>query len=147
MHHLEARALVRRAESQRGVRDREGVRAERVKAEELDQALLEPLHQIVLVGRGREERDEQGHDLALGLGEHRAKHPLGHVRLQVPGRARLRRQARARVHGGVGAEELEREAAEELLAEASKRVPVTDAELAAKERDQESARRMLAVGR
>ena len=68
MHHLEARALVRRAESQRGVRDREGVRAERVKAEELDQALLEPLHQIVLVGRGREERDEQGHDLALGLG-------------------------------------------------------------------------------
>ena len=46
-----------------------------------------------------------------------------------------------------GVEDIDREAAEELLAEASKRVPVTDAELAAKERDQESARRMLAVGR
>ena len=46
-----------------------------------------------------------------------------------------------------GVEDIDREAAEELLAEASKRVPVTEAELAAKERDQESARRMLAVGR
>ncbi|MBO52389.1 MAG: ATP synthase F1 subunit epsilon [Planctomycetaceae bacterium] len=46
-----------------------------------------------------------------------------------------------------GVEDIDRETAEELLAEASKRVPVTDAELAAKERDQESARRMLAVGR
>ena len=46
-----------------------------------------------------------------------------------------------------GLEDIDRSAAQELLAEASKRVPVTDAELAAKERDQESARRMLAVGR
>ena len=46
-----------------------------------------------------------------------------------------------------GVQDIDREAAEELLADASKRVPVTDAELAAKERDQESARRMLAVGR
>ena len=46
-----------------------------------------------------------------------------------------------------GLEDIDRAAAQELLAEASKRVPVTDAELAAKERDQESARRMLAVGR
>ena len=46
-----------------------------------------------------------------------------------------------------GLDEIDRQAAEELLAEASKRVPVTDAELAAKERDQERARRMLAVTR
>jgi len=46
-----------------------------------------------------------------------------------------------------GLDDIDRQAAEELLAEASKRVPVTDAELVAKERDQESARRMLAVGR
>ena len=46
-----------------------------------------------------------------------------------------------------GLGDIDRQAAEDLLAEASKRVPVTDAELAAKERDQESARRMLAVGR
>ena len=46
-----------------------------------------------------------------------------------------------------GLEDIDRSAAQELLAEASKRVPVTDAELAAKERDQESARRRLAVGR
>ena len=46
-----------------------------------------------------------------------------------------------------GLEDIDRQAAEDLLAEASKRVPVTDAELAAKERDQESARRMMAVGR
>ena len=46
-----------------------------------------------------------------------------------------------------GLEDIDRQAAEDLLAEASKRVPVTDAELAAKERDQESARRMLAVAR
>ena len=46
-----------------------------------------------------------------------------------------------------GLDEIDRQAAEDLLAEASKRVPVTDAELAAKERDQESARRMMAVGR
>ena len=46
-----------------------------------------------------------------------------------------------------GLDDIDRQAAEDLLAEASKRVPVTDAELVAKERDQESARRMLAVGR
>jgi F-type H+-transporting ATPase subunit epsilon len=44
-----------------------------------------------------------------------------------------------------GLDEIDRQAAEELLAESSKRVPTTDAELAAKERDQECARRMLAV--
>lgn len=42
---------------------------------------------------------------------------------------------------------IDRQAAEELLAEASTRVPVTEAELAAKERDQECARRMLAASR
>ena len=46
-----------------------------------------------------------------------------------------------------GLDDIDRQAAEDLLAEASKRVPVTDAELVAKERDQESARRLLAVGR
>jgi F-type H+-transporting ATPase subunit epsilon len=46
-----------------------------------------------------------------------------------------------------GLDEIDRQAAEELLAEASKRVPATEAELAAKERDQERARRMLAVTR
>ena len=44
-------------------------------------------------------------------------------------------------------DEIDRQAAKDLLAEASKRVPTSDAELAAKERDQECARRMLAVGR
>jgi F-type H+-transporting ATPase subunit epsilon len=42
---------------------------------------------------------------------------------------------------------IDRQAAEELLTEASTRVPVTAAELAAKERDQECARRMLAASR
>ena len=46
-----------------------------------------------------------------------------------------------------GLDDIDRQAAEDLLAEASKRVPITDAELVAKERDQESARRLLAVGR
>jgi len=46
-----------------------------------------------------------------------------------------------------GIDEIDRQAAQDLLAEASKRVPTSDAELAAKERDQECARRMLAVGR
>ena len=46
-----------------------------------------------------------------------------------------------------GVDEIDGQAAEELLVEASKRVPTTDAELAAKERDQECARRMLAVTR
>lgn len=42
-------------------------------------------------------------------------------------------------------DEIDRQAAKDLLAEASSRVPVNDAELAAKQRDQECARRMLAV--
>ena len=42
-------------------------------------------------------------------------------------------------------DEIDRQAAEDLLAEALSRVPVSDAELAAKQRDQECARRMLAV--
>ena len=46
-----------------------------------------------------------------------------------------------------GLDDIDRQAAEDLFAEASKRDPVTDAELVAKERDQESARRMLAVAR
>ena len=46
-----------------------------------------------------------------------------------------------------GLDEIDHQDAEDLLADASKRVPVTDAELAAKERDQERARRMLAVTR
>ena len=44
-------------------------------------------------------------------------------------------------------DEIDSQAAADLLAEASKRIPTTDAELAAKERDQECARRMLAVTR
>ena len=46
-----------------------------------------------------------------------------------------------------GLDEIDGEAAAELLAEASQRVPTTDALLAAKERDQECARRMLAATR
>ena len=68
MHLREAGALGRRVGSHPVVRDREGVRAERVQAEDLHPAQEEPLNQIFLVGRGREERDEQGHDVALGLG-------------------------------------------------------------------------------
>ena len=44
-------------------------------------------------------------------------------------------------------DEIDSQAAADLLAEASKRIPTTDAELAAKERDQECARRMLAITR
>ena len=68
MHLQEAGALERRVSSQPVVRDREGVRAERVEAESLHPALKEPLQQPVRVGRGREERDEPGHDVALCLG-------------------------------------------------------------------------------
>ena len=67
MHLQEAGALERRAGSQAVVRDREGVRAERVEAIGLDPALEEPLQQPFRVGRGREERDEPGHDVTLGL--------------------------------------------------------------------------------
>ena len=68
VHLREAGALGRRVGSHPVVRDREAVRAERVQAEDHHPAPEEPLHQIFLVGRGREERDEQGHDVALGLG-------------------------------------------------------------------------------
>ena len=67
MHLREAGAVERSDSSHPVVRVREAVRAQRVEAEELDPALDEPLHQPVLVGRGREEPDEPGHDVALGL--------------------------------------------------------------------------------
>ncbi len=47
----------------------------------------------------------------------------------------------------MGLDDIDAEAAADLLAEASKRVPITDAELAIKARDQERARRMLSAAR
>ena len=44
-------------------------------------------------------------------------------------------------------DELDREEAKELLANASSRVPTSDSEFVAKERDQERARRMLSLSR